>query len=221
MSAPGPPTPRHHRPARSRATTEDNTPAPSPSDRVRLIAIASRSIDHGLVTGAALPVDPRDQPKTLRTPHACFVTLRRIGGLRGCVGELEASRSLAESVADRAFHAAFRDARFGALRAEELHDLEIHVALVDSLRPLVFGDEGELCQQLEPAVDGVTLAAGAKRATFLPGAWRTLPDPKRFLAELKHRAGLPRDYAAAELHVSRFQVSTFSGAYQPGRAPGH
>ena len=41
------------------------------------------------------------------------------------------------------------------------------------------------------------------------------------VAALTPRAGLPRDYAAAELHVSRFQVSTFSGAYQPGRAPGH
>ena len=80
--------------------------------RTGLFEVASRSIDHGLTAGSPLRVDPREHPSPLRDPCACFVTLRRAGALRGCVGELEAHRSVVESVADRAFHAAFRDPRF-------------------------------------------------------------------------------------------------------------
>jgi len=186
------------------------------TQRTRLLDVASRSIDHGLATGRPLPVDPRDHPQPLRDPCACFVTLHRAGGLRGCVGELEAHRSLVESVADRAFQAAFRDPRFASLRAEELHDLEIHVAMLGPLTPLAVRDERDLWGRLEPGVDGVSLAEGAARATFLPAVWEKLPDPQRFLAALKRKAGLPPDHWSDRIAISRYQVCEFSGGYRRG-----
>ena len=184
--------------------------------RTGLFEVASRSIDHGLTAGSPLRVDPREHPSPLRDPCACFVTLRRAGALRGCVGELEAHRSVVESVADRAFHAAFRDPRFAGLRAEELDDLEIHVALLGPLVPLDVRDEHELWERLEPGVDGVALAEGAARATFLPAVWEKLPDPRRFLAELKRKAGLPPDHWSDRVEVSRYEVYEFSGGYRRG-----
>jgi len=182
--------------------------------RTRLFEVASRSIDHGLAAGRPLRVDPGDHPQPLREPRACFVTLRRAGALRGCIGELEAHRSLVESVANRAFHAAFRDPRFAGLRAEELNDLEIHVALLGPLVPLAVRDERELWERLEPGIDGVTLAEGAARATFLPAVWEKLPDPRHFLAELKRKAGLPSDHWSDRVEVSRYEVYEFSGGYR-------
>jgi hypothetical protein len=184
--------------------------------RTQLLEVASRSIEHGLGTGLPLPVDPRNHPQPLRERSACFVTLRRTGALRGCIGELEAHRSLVESVADRAFQAAFRDPRFASLRAEELHDLEIHVAILGPLAPLAVRDERELWEQLEPGVDGVTLTEGAARATFLPAVWEKLPEPRRFLAELKRKAGLPQDHWSDQVAISRYQVFEFSGRYRRG-----
>jgi len=221
MSAPGTETRRTGSSGSTGPAHDDDAAPLLPADRMRLVALASRSIDHGLVTGTGLPVDPRNQPKTLRRRRACFVSLRRTAGPRGCVGEVEASRSLAESVADRAFRAAFRDTRFDALRAEELHDLEIHVALVTAVRPLAFDSERELCRQLQPGVDGVTLRCGPAGATFLPGAWTPLPDPHALVAALKDRAGLSQGAPAAALHVAAFRVCAFSGAYRPGPAKGN
>ena len=56
----------------------------------------------------------------LANPAATFVTLTQKGELRGCIGSLEAYRSLAQDVAENAFSAAFRDPRFLPLTEEEL-----------------------------------------------------------------------------------------------------
>ena len=199
---------------------EAEHPAPlAAAQRAQLLDVASRSIDHGLATGRPLPVDPRDYPQGLREPHACFVTLRRAGGLRGCIGELEAHRSLVESVADRAFQAAFRDPRFSSLRADELRDLELHVARLSPLAPIAIGNEHDLWSRLEPGVDGVALSEGPAHATFLPAVWEKLPDPQHFLAELKRKAGLAPDHWSDRVEISLFQVSEFAGGYRDGTDP--
>jgi AMMECR1 domain-containing protein len=73
--------------------------------------------------------------------------------------------------------------------------------------PLRSADEDELLAQLRPAVDGVTIEYGYARATFLPQVWESLPEPRRFLAELKRKAGLPPEFWHAELNVSRYHVT--------------
>ena len=45
-------------------------------------------------------------------------------------------------------------------------------------------------RQLRPGVDGVVLQYGQQRATFLPQVWESLPEPRAFVAALKHKAGL-------------------------------
>lgn len=199
---------------------EAERPAPlTAAQRAQLLDAASRSIDHGLATGRPLPVDPRDYPQDLRDPRACFVTLRREGGLRGCIGELEAHRSLIESVADRAFQAAFRDPRFSPLRADELRGLELHVAVLSPLTPISVRSERDLWRRLEPGVDGVVLREGPARATFLPAVWEKLPDPQHFLAELKRKAGLTPGHWSEQTEISLFQVSEFAGAYRDETDP--
>jgi hypothetical protein len=52
----------------------------------------------------------------------------------------------------------------------------------------------------------VILAAGGRRATFLPQVWEQLPEPAVFLAHLKQKAGLPADYWSQELRLWRYTV---------------
>ena len=56
----------------------------------------------------------------LHARGACFVTLTQEGELRGCVGGLEARRSLLEDVTANARAAAFDDPRFPPLSVSEL-----------------------------------------------------------------------------------------------------
>jgi AMMECR1 domain-containing protein len=77
--------------------------------------VAKRSIRHGVRTGQPLPVDPAMFPAELREKRACFVTLRRAGKLRGCIGALEPDLPLVVGVSENSFKAGFRDPRFPPL----------------------------------------------------------------------------------------------------------
>ena len=147
-----------------------------------------------------------DAPE-LAQPGACFVTLSEDGGLRGCIGTLEAWRPLGEDVRANAVAAAFKDPRFPPLARDELARIGIEVSLLTPPQPLAFADEDAALRQLRPGVDGVVFAWQGRRSTFLPQVWESLPDPRQFLAQLKLKAGLPPDFWNAELRLSRYQVS--------------
>jgi AmmeMemoRadiSam system protein A len=145
----------------------------------------------------------------LDAPGATFVTLTQHGELRGCIGTLEAHRSLGRDVAENALAAAFRDPRFPPLEAPDFAITRIEVSLLSAPAPLPVAGEDDLLRQLVPGTDGVVLAWRARRATFLPQVWDTLADPAEFVAALKRKAGLAAGFWAADLRVSRYTVSKF------------
>jgi hypothetical protein len=156
---------------------------------------------------AALP-----HPAWLHVPGAAFVTLTRDGALRGCIGSLEARRPLIDDLRANARAAAFRDPRFAPVTRDELPALRVEVSILSAAEPMQFRDEADALAQLRPGVDGVILEAGWHRATFLPQVWAQLPEPRRFLAHLKAKAGLPADAWPAELRLSRYRVEKYQEA---------
>ena len=143
---------------------------------------------------------------------ATFVTLTQHGELRGCIGTLEARRALRQDVEENTRNAAFRDPRFAPLAAAELDVTRIEVSLLGVPAPLPIAGEDDLLQRLRPGVDGVVLAFRGRRATFLPQVWESLPEPREFIAALKHKAGLATGFWHDEVRVSRYAVSKFSEA---------
>jgi AmmeMemoRadiSam system protein A len=149
----------------------------------------------------------------LADPGASFITLKKDGALRGCIGSIEATRSLLVDVEHNAVAAAFRDPRFPALRTVELTAITIEVSLLTVAVPLAgIALESHATAKLRPGIDGVILQLGARRATFLPQVWESLPDPFDFLAELKKKAGLAFDFWSPELRLSLYQVQKWSEA---------
>ena len=183
-------------------------PLESPQDREALLEVARASIRHGLERGSPLPVDKDRYSERLREPGACFVTLRRSGILRGCVGSLAATRPLVEDVAQNAFASAFRDSRFEPLTEEEQADLDIHLSILSTPEPLPCRSEAELLSKLRPGIDGLILADGPHRATFLPSVWESLAEPKRFLAALKRKAGLSEDHWSEGIRFHRYRAES-------------
>lgn len=159
----------------------------------------------------ALPLQPEPGHAALSAPGATFVTLRRHGELRGCVGTLKAERPLADDVKLHALCAAFHDTRFTALRREEFDArLRIEVSLLEPALPMAVRSEAEACAALRPGVDGVILEWRGARATFLPQVWQQLPDPAEFLAALKRKAGLDVGFWAHGLQLWRYRVQKFA-----------
>jgi AMMECR1 domain-containing protein len=78
-------------------------------------------------------------------------------------------------------------------------------------------DEAELRGQLEPGTDGLVLAWGGSRATFLPKVWEQFREPTEFLAQLKRKAGWHPGFWAPDLEVWRYTTEEFAEALVAGR----
>jgi AmmeMemoRadiSam system protein A len=157
--------------------------------------------------GAPWPALPR--PVWLDEPAATFVTLTLHGQLRGCIGSLEAHRSLYDDVAHNARAAAFGDPRFPSLAADELPAVRIEISVLTALQPLQFSSEADALRRLRPGIDGVVFQYGGRRATLLPQVWEQFPEPHEFMAQLKRKAGLPANLRADDMQLAVFQVDKF------------
>lgn len=173
--------------------------------------LAQASIRHGLETGEAISVDDYINEKEYETilpdyQAAAFVTLKKNGQLRGCIGSLSASRPLSEDVAENAFAAAFRDHRFNTVSEDEMDEIEISISVLTAPEQMVFTSENDLLSQLQPGVDGLILTEGGNRGTFLPSVWEECPQPALFLSHLKMKAGLPVDYWSGTMKIERYET---------------
>ncbi|MEG3641038.1 AmmeMemoRadiSam system protein B [Magnetococcus sp. PR-3] len=123
-------------------------------------------------------------------PGATFITLTKNGQLRGCIGSLQAHRTLADDLLANGVSAALKDPRFPAVTREELDDLRVEVSLLTEPVKLVYSDTQDLLHKLKPGVHGVILSMGMRRGTFLPQVWEQLPTTEQFLNHLCKKAGL-------------------------------
>lgn len=185
------------------------------AEQQELLNHARAAIQAGLAGQHVGAVDLRSSP-ALQRLAACFVTLRRFGQLRGCIGSLEARRPLADDVARNAWGAAFADPRFGPLSPEELDGLEMQVSVVGPLEALDVRKDAELVAALRPGRDGAVLALGTRRGTFLPAVWESLPEPWRFVRELRRKSGIPSGGWAEGMQAFRYSVESFSGPVKIG-----
>ncbi len=178
---------------RSPSVKPPETAGPADLERGRiLLALARESLEATLGRGA---VDPRhvQDPPWLRQPGATFVTLRQNDELRGCVGSIRAYRPLGEDVVANARAAALYDTRFPPVSPAELPRITLEVSLLSEPEPLPSASEAAAIAGLRPGEHGVILEDGPARSTFLPQVWEQLPEPRRFLAALQQKAGLPPD----------------------------
>lgn len=190
-------------------TVQTRTQQLSAESHRTLLEIARDSIRNGLDTGRALDLSGRSFEPELLRKQASFVTLNRFGALRGCIGHLEAVMPLAEDVVENAFAAAFHDPRFPPLSRAEFSELEIHISVLTPSEPMAFDSQADLLRQIRPEIDGLILAEGRARGTFLPAVWESLPRPEDFLRHLKMKAGLPADYWSDTLKVYRYETESF------------
>jgi hypothetical protein len=171
-----------------------------------LLHVARDSIAHGLEHRCPLPVNAREYPTPLQEPRATFVTLHADNNLRGCIGTLEARQPLVQDVAHNAYAAAFSDPRFPSLRAHELATLTIHISVLTPPEDMDVRSEADLLRQLRPGIDGLILRDGARRGTFLPAVWESLPDAREFVRHLKRKAGMSENDWPPTVSVQRYRA---------------
>lgn len=152
---------------------------------------------------------PRDIPSVLTQYGATFVTLKRNGQLRGCIGSVYPTKPLIIDLVDNARNAAFQDPRFEPLSAEELANLDVSVSILSSIEKINFKDERDLLNKIYP--HGVILAERDRRAVYLPIVWEQLPERDVFLNSLKEKAGLPPNYFSRTMEAYKFDATVIGG----------
>jgi hypothetical protein len=130
--------------------------------------------------------EPEDLPPKLKEPRGAFVTLRKNGELRGCIGLIEAEGPLYRTVQDMAVQAAFADPRFPPLSPAELDEIEVEISALTPLERIRGPSE------IEVGKHGLVIKKGYRTGLLLPQVatehgWSV----EEFLEWTCRKAGLP------------------------------
>ena len=141
-----------------------------------------------------------EQFEILRRQSGVFVTLKKSGELRGCMGTLEpACANMALEIIENAISAAFRDPRFCSVNTDEVTDLSISI---DVVKPL----ERVLCMaDLNPSCYGVVVRQGLRRGLLLPGITE-ITSVEAQLAIAREKGGIGED---EDIELFRFEVDRY------------
>ena len=184
----------------------------SADEQQQLLNIARQSIRSGLGSGTRLTIDNTKFGGNLAATFGTFVTLKQQGELRGCMGCLQTSDKLVQSVANSAYNAAFKDPRFPNFIASEIPQTQLEISVLSVMEPMSVSSRDDLFNQLKPGIDGLLLQDGRYRSTFLPKVWEDLKRPEIFLEHLLAKAGLASDHWSETLSFSRYHTVSFEGA---------
>lgn len=168
------------------------------SDKEEILGLARTTIESFVRLGEIPDVNPGRLSPVLREPAGAFVTLRKHGELRGCIGMFEPVFSLAEVVSKMAVASSTRDPRFHPVRPEELEDIRIEISVLTPRRKI------KSIREIRLGTDGIYIQKGYRNGTFLPQvATETGWTLEEFLGHCaRDKAGLDWDgWKEAEIFV--------------------
>ena len=157
----------------------------SAESRRSLLALARGTLE-ARFRGEPPPRLSSDKAEAFGETRGLFVTLKKSGELRGCIGTLAPHGDLTRTVTEYAQRAAFEDPRFPPLSPDELPHCEIEISVL-SPPETISGPE-----EIEVGRDGLILEGRGRRGLLLPQVateWGF--DAERFLGEVARKAGLP------------------------------
>ncbi|PKM76897.1 MAG: AMMECR1 domain-containing protein [Firmicutes bacterium HGW-Firmicutes-15] len=143
---------------------------------------------------------PREMESLLQDRAGAFVSIKKHGQLRGCIGTfLPVYKNLAEEIKNNALAAGLEDPRFPPVKAEELSTL---VYSVDILA------EPEPCkrEELDPKRYGVIVSNSGKRGLLLPDLEGVDTVEQQLQIALQKGGILPRE----QYSIQRFEVKRYS-----------
>ena len=169
-----------------------------------LLTIARKSIEARLAGIKMSP--PEIGSGALKEKRGAFVTLKKQGRLRGCIGFIEARKPLGETVEEMAQAAAFNDPRFPPVREDELKSLDIEISALTPLKQI--HDVGEI----EVGRHGIYIVKGLRSGLLLPQVASEYKwDRTTFLEETCRKAGLRDDaWKDPDAQIFIFSAQVFS-----------
>ena len=154
-------------------------------EKNELLALARKSVEYAVKERK--PYDPTaSSSESLNQERGAFVTLKKAGELRGCIGYTSAVKPLYMTVRDTATYAALRDPRFQPVAASELGQLQYEISVLSPLRRV------RDVKEIKVGEHGLLMKNGTYEGLLLPQVpveerW----DRQTFLEETCAKAGMP------------------------------
>ncbi len=187
-------------------------PALTDEHKRMLLKLARQSIETRLTgrdaAGGAPAAEADEMPEALRGKHGAFVTLKKNGELRGCIGHIISNQPLYVCVREVACLAALSDPRFPPLEESELSEITIDISVMSPPKKV------ESVQEIEVGRDGLIISKGGRRGLLLPQVaaergWTR----DEFLTYTCRKAGLPDDaWQQDGVTIHRFAATVFGEA---------
>ena len=174
------------------------------NDKQVLLAIARQAIIQGVKTGQEY-IEPREE-KALNQRNGCFVTIKRNGQLRGCIGNFQSELPIFKEVAHLAQASATKDPRFYPLNAEDLDNFTLEISVLSPLNKI------EEIEEIEVGKHGIYIEKSFYRGVLLPQvATEHEWDRETFLKQTCIKAGLPTDaWQADDADIYVFSAQIFA-----------
>jgi AmmeMemoRadiSam system protein A len=149
-----------------------------------LLEVAKKSIESRL-KNESMPEFKSNDP-ALAEKRGAFVTIKKKGHLRGCIGYINAVKDLEATVKEMARAAAFNDPRFAPVTEGELPQLSFEISVLTPLKEI------ESMEEIVVGVHGLYITKGSFSGLLLPQvATEYQWDRKTFLEHTCQKAGLP------------------------------
>ncbi|MFH1573419.1 MAG: AmmeMemoRadiSam system protein B [Acidobacteriota bacterium] len=183
--------------------TDSGAPLLGLRDKKALLVFARTSLERYL-TSQTIPL-ARGLSARLQVPQGAFVTIKKQGQLRGCIGHMASDTPLGQTVGAMTLQAALHDPRFRPLQHSEFPEVEIEISVLTPYRQIASASE------IQVGRDGVILIKGGRSAVFLPqvaveNGW----DYPELLDNLCLKAGLPAGSWKEGARLLVFQADVFS-----------
>ncbi|MFW5961888.1 MAG: AmmeMemoRadiSam system protein A [bacterium] len=162
--------------------------------------LARRAVEEYIISGKEVEVEEKELPPILKKEAGVFVTLKKNGSLRGCMGTFRpVQKNAAYEIISNAMTAAENDPRFPEVQKEELNEIKISVDILSEPEQVI--DKSEL----DPKKFGILVKGGHQTGLLLPDL-DGINTAEKQLDIAKKKAGLRED---AEVEIYRFKVSRF------------
>lgn len=176
----------------------------SNEQKKELLKIAKKSITEVVKSGKRIEASSSDP--LLNERRGAFVTIKKNGKLRGCIGLIVSDRPLINVVNDMAVASATADSRFPCpVQENELDKLQIEISVMSPIKLISDVDE------IEVGTHGLIIKKGFSSGLLLPQVAREYQWTKEeFLKHTCLKAGLAPDDWKKDAEIYIFSAEVFS-----------
>ena len=162
-------------------------------------ALARRTIETYIRENKTIDA-PEDTPAEMKGRAGVFVSIKKRGALRGCIGTfVPTTENIATEIIKNAIAASTQDPRFPPVEEAELPDLEVSVDVLSG------PEKADSIKDLDAQKYGVIVACGRRKGLLLP-CLEGVNTPEDQIAICKRKAGIGDNEI---IELQRFEVKRY------------